>query len=50
MMKENRGFKGVWIPREIYLSKELNWTDKILYIEIHSLSKRRKDVLLQINT
>ncbi len=33
----NRDFKGVWIPKEIYLNKGLNWTDKILLIEITSL-------------
>lgn len=32
-----RDFKGVWIPKEIYLNKELNWTDKILLLEIDSL-------------
>lgn len=36
-MEQNRDFKGIWIPKEIYLSKELNWTDKILLIEIDSL-------------
>ena len=34
---ENRNFQGVWIPKEIYLSQELNWTEKILLIEITSL-------------
>ena len=32
-----RHFKGVWIPKDIYLSKELNWSQKILVIEIDSL-------------
>lgn len=32
-----RDFKGVWIPKEIYLDKKLNWTEKILLIEIDSL-------------
>lgn len=36
-MNEQRDFKGIWIPKEIYLSKELNWTDKILLLEIDSL-------------
>lgn len=34
---ENRDFKGVWIPKEIYLHKELSWSEKILLIEIDSL-------------
>lgn len=37
MENQNRDFKGIWIPKDIYLSKELNWTDKILLIEINSL-------------
>ena len=32
-----RDFKGVWIPKEIYLDESLNWTEKILLIEIDSL-------------
>ncbi|MCM1497246.1 MAG: helix-turn-helix domain-containing protein [Clostridium sp.] len=32
-----RDFKGIWIPKEIYLCKELNWTDKIILLEIDSL-------------
>lgn len=36
-MKVHRDFKGIWIPKEIYLLKDLNWTQKILLIEIHSL-------------
>lgn len=35
----NRDFKGVWIPKEIYLNKELSWDEKILLIEINSLDK-----------
>lgn len=32
-----RDFKGVWIPKEIYLNEDLNWTDKIILMEIDSL-------------
>lgn len=32
-----RDFKGVWIPKEIYLNKDLSWSEKILLIEIDSL-------------
>lgn len=32
-----RDFKGVWIPKEIWLDKELDLTEKALLIEIHSL-------------
>ena len=40
-VKEARQFLGIWIPREIYLNKELNWTDKILVVEINSLDNER---------
>lgn len=33
----NRDFKGVWIPKEIWLDKRLNALDKIILIEIDSL-------------
>ena len=33
----NRGFKGIWIPREIWVSKELSMQEKIFLAEIHSL-------------
>lgn len=33
----NRHFKGVWIPRSLYLDKNLTPTDKILLAEIDSL-------------
>lgn len=34
-----RDFKGVWISKEIYLSENLNWSEKILLVEIDSLAK-----------
>lgn len=37
MEEQKREFRGVWIPKEIYLSKELSWTEKILFVEIDSL-------------
>ena len=41
MNKQNRDFKGVWIPKEIYLNEDLNWTQKILLIEIDSLDNEK---------
>lgn len=32
-----RNFKGVWIPKDIYISKELSWSEKILLIEVYNL-------------
>jgi len=34
-----RDFKGIWIPKEIYLNRKLSWTEKILLVEIDSLDK-----------
>lgn len=33
----NRAFKGVWIPKEIWLTKDLNSTEKLMLTEISSL-------------
>jgi hypothetical protein len=35
--KTQRHFKGVWIPREIWLSTELTWMEKLFIVEIDSL-------------
>lgn len=32
-----RAFKGVWIPKEIWLDENLNWVEKVLLVEIDSL-------------
>ncbi len=36
-----RDFKGVWIPKEIYLAEGLCWTEKILLVEINSLENEK---------
>lgn len=33
-----RDFKGIWIPKEIWLDKRLNYFEKCLLAEIHSLN------------
>ena len=33
----NRDFKGVWIPKEVWLRTDLTWLDKIILVEIDSL-------------
>lgn len=35
----NRDFKGIWIPKEIWLNKKLNALDKIILAEIDSLDQ-----------
>jgi hypothetical protein len=39
--RPERDFKGVWIPREIWLSTELSLMEKVLFVEIHSLDNER---------
>jgi len=41
MEKPVRDFKGVWIPREVWLSSELSLMEKVLFVEIHSLDNER---------
>lgn len=38
-MSLHRDFKGVWIPKEIYLDKNLTVMEKLLFTEIDSLNK-----------
>ena len=33
----NRDFKGVWIPRELWLRDDLNILEKCIFVEIDSL-------------
>lgn len=42
-MEENkRVFTGIWIPRFIYLNKDVKWIEKILFLEIHSFTANGK--------
>lgn len=41
-MNENRDFKGVWIPREVWLDTRLNALDKVILMEIDSLDQGEK--------
>ena len=41
MSRHNRDFKGVWIPKEIWLSDKLSLVEKALFVEIHSLDNER---------
>lgn len=40
-MEQTRDFKGVWIPKEIWLSEKLSAVDKIILAEIDSLDNER---------
>lgn len=42
MSKQNRDFKGVWIPKSVWLDDNLTALDKIIFIEIHSLDNDEK--------
>lgn len=35
----NENFKGVWIPANLFLSKGLTWTQKLMLVEINSFNK-----------
>lgn len=39
IIDERRDFKGVWIPKRLYMCKELNVNHKFVLLEIYSLSK-----------
>lgn len=39
MSSTERDFKGVWIPKTLYLDRKLSWTEKILLVEIDCLDK-----------
>jgi hypothetical protein len=41
-MKENRDFKGIWIPKEIWLNTDLSIIEKVLLVEIDSLDNSEK--------
>ena len=36
----NRDFKGVWIPKEIWINKDLTWMEKLFFVEIDSLDNK----------
>lgn len=38
MSEQNREFKGIWIPKEVWLDTRLNALDKIIFAEIDSYS------------
>ncbi|MBS3668007.1 hypothetical protein [Vreelandella boliviensis] len=41
-MTEERAFRGVWIPAEIWLNRELSLQEKVMLIEIDSLQHQQK--------
>lgn len=40
MPRTHRDFKGVWIPKEIWLAEDLSLYEKALFVEIHSLDNK----------
>jgi hypothetical protein len=40
-MEQERDFKGVWIPKEIWLSKNLTLQEKVMLVEIDSLDNEK---------
>ena len=41
MEKNNRAFKGIWIPKEVWESKELTLQQKVMLVEIDSLDNEK---------
>ena len=41
-MSEERAFRGVWIPADIWLNRELSLQEKVMLIEIDSLQHPQK--------
>lgn len=41
--EQQREVKGIWIPIDIWQNKELNWSEKILLLEIDSFTSQNKD-------
>jgi len=41
-MKENRDFKGIWIPKKIWLNTDLSIIEKVLLVEIDSLDNSER--------
>lgn len=41
-MNDNRDFKGVWIPKEVWLDNRLNALEKVILMEIDSLDQGEK--------
>lgn len=39
-MAIQREWDGIWIPKEIYLSKEVSHTSKMIFLEIHSFTSK----------
>ena len=37
-----RDFKGVWVPKEIWLDNKLTWMEKLFLVEINSLDQSEK--------
>lgn len=41
-MEQERSFKGVWVPKEIWLNKDLTLQQKVMLVEIDSLENEEK--------
>ena len=39
----SRDFKGIWIPREVWLHPDMKWYEKIIIMEVDSFTKRGAD-------
>jgi len=37
----NRDFKGVWIPKEVWMDEKLSWMEKLFLVEVASLNAEK---------
>jgi len=37
----NRDFKGVWIPKEVWMDEKLSWMEKLFLVEVDSLNAEK---------
>ena len=49
-MAIERDFKGIWIPKEIWLDSNLTWSEKMLLVEIDSLATLEKGCICLLYT
>jgi DNA-binding MarR family transcriptional regulator len=45
-----RKFKGVWVPKAVYLNRDLSWIEKLIFVEINSFYEEDMDCYLSNET
>jgi DNA-binding Lrp family transcriptional regulator len=45
-----RKFKGIWIPKNVYLDRTLTWVEKLIFVEINSFHDDDRDCFISNET